>query len=91
MSEAAPRGLSRIQGRAVVVLFLLAAVFGVSNWYWSAHEIGTNNHKFCEVVTGVTSVPVPRPADPKANPSRETSWEWYERFVSLGRSLGCGP
>jgi hypothetical protein len=86
--ERGERGLSRIQGRAVVVLFLLAAVFGVSNWWWTDIQIAANNHKFCQVVSGI--VPVPRPADPAANPSRETAYEQYERFADLGRSLGCG-
>jgi hypothetical protein len=37
--ERGERGLSRLQGRAVVILFLLAVLFGVSNWYWTAHEV----------------------------------------------------
>lgn len=81
------RGLSRIQGRSVVVLFLISVLFGGSGWYWTAHEIGVNNRKFCQVISDV--VPVPKPADPAANPSRETSYVQYERAVRLGRSLGC--
>lgn len=110
--ERGERGLSRIQGRAVVVLFLIAVLFGASNWYWSAQEVKSDNahwhqavaaddahwrqaleetqRKFCGVVGGVVSVPVARPADPAANPSRETSYKWYEKFVTLDRSLGCG-
>lgn len=85
--ERGVRGLSRIQGRAVVVLFLISVLFAGSGWYWTAHEISVNNRKFCQVIGDV--VPVPRPADPKANPSRETAYKQYERAVSLGRSLGC--
>lgn len=85
--EQGERGLSRLQGRAVVVLFLIAALFGASNWYWTAREISANNHKFCQVIG--SAVPVPRPADPAANPSRETAYRQYEKFVDLGRSLGC--
>jgi hypothetical protein len=47
------------------------------------------DREFCAVVTAATQTPVARPADPAANPSREQSYEWYERFVQLGRSLGC--
>jgi len=47
------------------------------------------NREFCQVVTGFTAVRVEQPTDPAANPSRENNWEWYERFVALGRSLGC--
>jgi hypothetical protein len=86
--ERGVRGLSRIQGRAVVVLFLLAALLGVSNWWWTDIQIAANNHKFCQVIVSV--VPVPRPSAPAANPSRETAYEQYEKFAGLGRSLGCG-
>lgn len=51
--------------------------------------LADTQRKFCGVVDGVTAVPVPRPADAAANPSRETSYEWYERFVTLHKSLGC--
>lgn len=44
------RGLSRIQGRAVVVLFLLAALFGTSNWYWSAREVRSDNANWHQAV-----------------------------------------
>jgi hypothetical protein len=33
------RGLSRLQGRAIVVLFLIAALSGVGNLFWTAHEV----------------------------------------------------
>lgn len=85
--EQGKRGLSRIQGRAIVVLFLIGVLAGVGNLFWTAHEISTNNHKFCQVINDV--VPVPRPADPAANPSRVAQYEQYERAVRLGRGLGC--
>ena len=34
-------GLSRLQGRAIVVLFLIAALCGVGNLFWTAHEVGS--------------------------------------------------
>lgn len=89
--EPGERGLSRRASWAVVVLFAISAAGIVGNLLWTAHEISASNHKFCQVITATTAVPVPRPADPSANPSRETSYEWYVRFVDLGRSLGCGP
>jgi hypothetical protein len=87
--ERGARGLSRLQGRAVVVLFLIAALAGAGNLFWTGRAIDGNNHKFCQVISGI--VPVPRPADPAANPSRETAYEQWERFAGLGRSLGCAP
>ena len=65
-----------------MILFGLSILFTV-------HYVAASNHKFCQVVSGVTAVPVTKPADPAANPSRENQWEWYERFVRLDRDLGC--
>lgn len=85
--ERGTRGLSLRVSLAVVVLFLINALGVGFNLFSTAHEIGTNNHKFCQVIADV--VPVARPADPAANPSRETSYLQYERAARLGRSLGC--
>jgi hypothetical protein len=85
--EQGARGLSRRVSLAIVVLFAINALGVGFNLFSTAHEIGTNNRKFCQVISDV--VPVPRPADPAANPSRETSYVQYERAVRLGRSLGC--
>lgn len=74
---------------AFVVLAALALLLSAGNLLFTVHEVSANNHKFCQVVAGVTAVPLPKPANPAANPSRENQYEWYERFVSLGRSLGC--
>jgi type II secretory pathway pseudopilin PulG len=37
--ERGERGLSRLQGRAIVVLFVIAAAAGVGNLFWTAHEV----------------------------------------------------
>ena len=74
---------------AFVALAAMSVILAGLAMLFAAHEVSVSDHKFCQVVTGFTSVPVPRPADPKANPSRVQSYEWYERFVALGRSLGC--
>ena len=74
----------RVRWRSLipVILFGLSILFTV-------HYVDAANHKFCQVISGVTAVPVPAPADPAANPSREKQFELYEQFVSLGRGLGC--
>jgi hypothetical protein len=72
------------------VLFLLAALFGVGNLFWTAHQVNTNDHKWCNAMTLLTSKPVPKPADAAANPSREQNWQFYETFVVLRHHLGCG-
>lgn len=75
--------------QAAVFLFVLSFALSGAGLLWTAHVSAADDRKFCGVVTGVTSVRVPQPANPKANPSRETSWQWYERFVRLSRDLGC--
>lgn len=75
--------------KAAVRLVLLIVILSGANLLWTAYEVRSVGQDFCGVISGFTAVKVHRPADPAANPSRETSWEWYERFVSLGQRLGC--
>jgi hypothetical protein len=82
-------GMTRGARRAIVVLFTLTLLLAGTNLLFTTHEVSSNDRKFCDVVTGVTAVPVPKPPDPAANPSRETAYQWYLRFERLGRSLGC--
>jgi hypothetical protein len=53
----------------------------------SLHQIFVNNQKFCQVLEITPAAP--KPADPKANPSRERSYEAYLKVVRLRESLGC--
>jgi hypothetical protein len=79
----------RGERRAYVVLAALMVVLAAASILFTVHYVRTTEREFCQVVTGVTSQPVPKPADAAANPSREQNYEWYERFVRLGRDLGC--
>ena len=67
----------------------LALLVAITSIAFTVVYVRYTDHEFCQVVTAATATPVQRPADPGSNPSREQSYEWYERFVSLGRSLGC--
>jgi hypothetical protein len=40
--ERGERGLSRLQGRAIVVLFLIAALFGAFNLFWTSHSVNAS-------------------------------------------------
>lgn len=44
--ERGERGLSRLQGRAVVVLFLLAVLSSAGSWYWQVREVDVNRAQF---------------------------------------------
>lgn len=43
----------------------------------------------CQALELLTSVPVPKPADPKANPSRETTYEFYQALLYWEHTDGC--
>lgn len=70
----------------LVVFSVLLAVMAVMI---SLYQINNSNHKWCQIVDTITSVPVPKPNNPTADPSRERAWEFYIEFVVLKRSLGC--
>ena len=78
----------RTKARAWALALLIAALAG-ANLLYTAHAVDGSNHKWCSVIDAITARPVPKPADPAANPSRATSYEWYLRFVRLGHDLGC--
>lgn len=65
-----------------------AVALGNAHWH---QALTSSQRKFCGVVGGVTSVRVPKPAKPRANPSREAAYLLYLKFVKLGRDLGCSP
>ena len=76
------------QAQAIVWLFGIAVLFAVFSLFIVTHEIARNNQKFCAVVTGLT-IPVPKPANPASNPSREHQYIGYLKVVKLGHDLGC--
>jgi hypothetical protein len=43
----------------------------------------------CQALDLLTSVPVPKPADPAANPSRETTYEFYLALLYWEHADGC--
>lgn len=70
------------------LLIIIAIVLGVggANWWHTIAE----GREFCAVVTAATAHRVARPANPAATPGRESSYEFYVKFVQLGQRLGCG-
>jgi hypothetical protein len=54
-----------------------------------AQAVAKSNHQWCAALDLLTAHPVPRPADPAANPSRVTSYQWYEVFMHLGQRFRC--
>lgn len=86
-----PRGTvtTRATLRSVAVLVLLAVLLTAASLVFTAHYVSTDDRKWCAAMTLLTAKPVPKPADPKANPSRQQNWLFYETFLTLRRNLGC--
>lgn len=78
--------------RRASLVILLAVVCGTSaGSYWlSVSQIARSQHDWCQTLDLLTSRPVPRPADPAANPSREQTYILYSDFLDLRHRLGCG-
>src|SRR5690242_7909020 len=69
-------------GRAYffLILVFISAVFSIASVSYSQRRSDIDDRKFCDVVSGITAEPVKKPADPKADPSRERAHVWYVKF-----------
>jgi hypothetical protein len=82
------------------ILVLIAAVIWLSvvvlgNTAQNARQIAVNqaasDHRWCATIDLLTETPVPKPADPAANPSREANYQLYLNFLVLKDQFGCRP
>ena len=76
--------------RAVIFLFGFAVLLAVLNFSWTVQQVNSSQAKWCTTMDLLTAHPVPKPADPKSNPSREQIYQYYVTFRELRRNLGCG-
>src|SRR6185437_8577040 len=74
---------------SAVILVLIVAVLTGASLVQNARTIRADDQKWCAAMTLLTERPVPKPADPAANPSREQTYRFYMTFVELKHSLGC--
>jgi len=92
--------LSQLQGRAVVILFLIGVMVGAANLFWTAHEVNATaawQHRQDQAVAqklcttfGKLAVLQPPPGNPATNPSRAYDQELHSTLDELGADLGCG-
>ena len=75
--------------RAFVVLAALSLLVGALSFVASVHYVETNNQKFCSLIHLGVEHPVPKPAHPKQDPSREHAYQGYLSALKLGADLGC--
>jgi hypothetical protein len=73
----------------MAVMLALFAALTALNFLGTASEVNGNNRQWCDTLTLLTSKPVPKPADPSANPSRMEGYTLYEDFAVLRRRFGC--
>jgi hypothetical protein len=85
------------------VLILVIVAGEVGNYFiaaWRADNVvrqsvqaavDQSNQVLCPLIDLVTASPVQRPTDPKANPSRMTSYRFYVAFVYASRKYHCQP
>jgi hypothetical protein len=85
--ERGERGLSRLQGRAVVVLFLIAALAGVGNLLWTSHEVNSEQGKWCGLVVTLDRADA---AAPKKPASGTFTAALVAEIHQLRQDLGCG-
>lgn len=72
-----------------IILVIISVICSSAAVGYSIRLNSESEHKWCQIVDSLTANPVPKPVNPKADPSRERSWEIYLEFISLRRSLGC--
>jgi hypothetical protein len=68
----------------VLIVLALALVFGGNVWYTRTaiqHE--------CTALQDLTAKPVPYPANPKANPSRVATYNFYIALLNWEHQDGC--
>jgi hypothetical protein len=78
------RARRSLLARDIVIIALL-----LLNFLFTAHQVNSSNHTWCQTLDLLTRAPVARPADPAANPSRVHAYQQYVALYDQGRRLGC--
>jgi hypothetical protein len=80
------RGLSRVQGKAVIVLFLIAVLLGVGNLFWTSVSVNAEQAKWCGLVVTLDQANAAAPKKPAAG---TFTAEFVAEIRGLRQSLGC--
>lgn len=86
-SGVAPSAPSMAKWVIVLVVSLVVAI-AIPIVYSTWITISYARHS-CQALETLTNTPVPKPADPKANPSREGQYELYLGLLNWKREDGC--
>lgn len=82
------RGLSRLQGRAVVVLFLLAVIVAGFSLFWTSHQVKAEQGKWCGLVVTLDQADAAAPKKPAAGTFTAAL---VGEIHGLRKGLGCAP
>jgi hypothetical protein len=72
---------------ALLAVMVVGAQAG--SYLLSLHALRQSQAQLCTVFEDLTADPVPRPADPAANPSRERQYRWYLILRHVERGYQC--
>ena len=90
-----PLRLSYATKAALLVMSVaLLLALGLSGEYYMItsnynQTVAHSNSQWCDTLDLLTMHEVPKPVDPKANPSRVGQYQLYEDFVQLKDRFGC--
>jgi hypothetical protein len=82
-------GMTRAARRAVITLFVINFLVAGACLWFTTYQVSHSSRQWCDTLGLLTSQPVPRPADPAANPSRMQAYTLYADFVTLRNDFGC--
>ena len=77
-------------GKVTVALVIVIVLLLLASLLFTAAYVNRANHTWCSTLILLTQHPVPKPADPAANPSRVTAYHYYSVFLAQRHRLGCG-
>ena len=73
-----------------VALIFLMLGGGIAGDFFIAEYVAQRSaHQLCNIINLETKVPISKPVDPKANPSREQNYEGYIAFLGAKRAYKC--
>jgi hypothetical protein len=84
-----PRALAALLAVVIALVVALPATGTVVAIWQARQSVSTSDRRWCSTLALLTARPVPRPADPKANPSREDAWRFYVNLRTLEHHFGC--
>lgn len=72
-----------------MLLFLVLGTGTVISLAVSAYEVRHSQQQWCTALNLLTKRKIAAPADPRANPSRENAYIYYQTFLDIHRRFGC--